>query len=257
MKKILFLFVLFIIPLYSVGSVCKPEIKTKEETIKILNLTGEVINYLEDSNAELAFIARKNDENHGVSYTHMGIAWKNDKNKWIVTNLLQSCDSQIELSTYDDGMALFFTPVPIYDSKILIPSKETQRELKEAIINKEIERFKGNIYTINSNPWSDKYQNCVQYILEAYTYVKSGKRMRTRRDVMNWYAVKGFRPQKIKVNVLERVLGPVVTKNVRFDDHKNRKKNDEIEVATAETVMAFIKKLEPESIIHEIKLEDE
>lgn len=256
MKKILFLFILFIIPLYSAGSVCKTEPKSREEAIKVFNLTGKVIDFLESNNAELGFVARKNNENHGVSYTHLGIAWKNEKGKWIVTNLLQSCENFTELSTYDDGMALFFAPVPIYDSLVLIPSKETQTNLKEAIINKEIERFKGDIYTINSNPWSDKYQNCVQYILEAYVYVKSGKTVRTRRDAINWYILKGFRPQKIKINLLERTLGPVVAKNVRFDDHKNRKKSNEIEVATAETVMGFIQKLETESTIYEVKLED-
>ena len=150
-------------------------------------------------------------------------------------------------------MALFFAPVSIYDSLVLIPSKETQTELKEAIKNKEIEKFKGDVYSINANAWSDKYQNCVQYVLEAYVYVKSGKKVKTRRDAINWTKVKGFKPQKIKVNLLERTLGPLVARNVHFDDHKDRKKPDEIEVATAETVMQFVQKLEPESTLIEIK----
>ena len=66
--------------------------------------------------------------------------------------------------------------------------------------------------------------------------------------------IKGFRPQKIKVNIFERGIGPVVAKNVHFDDHKDRKNKNEIEVATAETVMEFVQKLESESTIYEVKL---
>ena len=68
--------------------------------------------------------------------------------------------------------------------------------------------------------------------------------------------VNGFRPQKIKVNLLERGIGPMVAKNVHFDDHKDRKNDNEIEVATAETVMKFVQKLETESTIFEVKLEE-
>ena len=253
MRRALFLFMVCVFPLFSVGSVCKTEPKSREEAIRVFNLTGKVIDFLESNNAELAFVARKNKENHGISYTHLGMAWKDEQGKWVVTNLLQNCENPDELGTYDDGMALFFAPVSIYDSLILIPSKETQTELKDAIKNKEIEKFKGNVYSINANAWSDKYQNCVQYVLEAYVYVKSGKKVKTRRDAINWTKINGFRPQKIKVNLLERSLGPLVAKNVHFDDHKDRKKPDEIEVATAETVMQFIQKLESESTFIEIK----
>lgn len=76
------------------------------------------------------------------------MAWKNDKGKWIVTNLLQSCEDNEKLSTYDDGMALFFAPVSIYDSLILIPSKETQKEMKEVIISGEIERGLKEMYIL-------------------------------------------------------------------------------------------------------------
>ena len=137
MKRVLFLFMVCVIPLFSVGSVCKTEPKSKEEAIKVFDLTGKVIDFLESNNAELAFVARKNKENHGISYTHLGMAWKDDKGKWVVTNLLQNCENSDELGTYDDGMALFFAPVSIYDSLVLIPSMETQTELKEAIKNKE------------------------------------------------------------------------------------------------------------------------
>lgn len=258
MKKIVFLFLFLIsmIPLYSAGSACKTKPKSKEEATKVFNLTGKVIDFLESNSAEFAFIARKNKENHGVTYTHLGMAWKDEKGRWIVTNLLQSCEDNEKLSTFDDGMALFFAPVSIYDSLVLIPSKETQKSMKEVIRSGEIEAFKGNIYSINANVWSDKYQNCVQYVLESYVYVKSDKKVRTRRDAINWYMLKGFRPQKIKVNFFERGIGPAVARNVHFDDHKDRKNKNEIEVATAETVMKFVQKLESESTIYEVKLEE-
>ena len=258
MKKVIFLFIFLVCTtsLHSAGVACRTKPKSKEETTKVFNLTGKIIDFLESNDAGFAFLARKNKENHGITYTHLGMAWKNDKGRWIVTNLLQSCEDNEKLSTFDDGMALFFAPVSIYDSLILIPSKETQKEMKEVIISREIERFKGDVYSINANVWSDKYQNCVQYVLESYVYVKSGKKLKTRRDAINWYMINGFRPQKIKVNLLERGIGPMVAKNVHFDDHKDRKNNNEIEVATAETVMKFVQKLETESTFYEVKLEE-
>ena len=256
MKKFLFLLVILLSfsgTSYSIGSMCKDKPRTREESIKILNLTGKIIDYLDENNADLAFIARKNKDNHGVTYTHIGIAWKEDNGRWVMTNLLQSCEDRSVLATYDDGLALFFAPVKTYKSLVLIPSGETQKELKEAVKNKEIERFKGEQYSINANPWEDKYQNCVQYVLESYSYAKAGRTFETRREAIDWYRENGFKPQKIKVNLLERVFGPMITTNVKFDDHKGREKNNEIEVATPVAVMRFIQKMEPESVMYEVK----
>ena len=60
----------------------------------------------------------------------------------------------------------------------------------------------------------------------------------------------------MKVNWFERTLGPMIMPNINMDDHKDREKNNIIEVASPRKVVEFIKKVEPESSIYEIKDEN-
>ncbi len=254
MKKIFIVIVLFLVTVLSFSKQCDRKIALQmNKTIEVLDLSGKVINYLDENNSELAIIARKRSkDNHGIDYTHLGIAWKNN-GKWIVTNLLEECDNPKKGLIYDDGMALFYGSAKIYDALILIPSKKTQKEFKEVIMNRETDKFLESKYSINTNVWEDKYQNCVQFVLESYGYYKSGKIYTTRKEVINWIKENNFKPEKVKVNWLERTFGPIIMPNINMDDHKNREKINIIEIASPRTVINFIKYLEPESIIYEIK----
>ena len=150
-------------------------------------------------------------------------------------------------------MAIFYGSAKVYDALILIPSEKTQREFKEVVVNKEIDKIFDEKYSINTNVWKDEYQNCVQFVLEAYGYYKSGEKYTTRKEVISWLKDNDFQPEKVKVNWFERTLGPLILPNINMDDHKDREKSNIIEVASPRKVVEFIKKLEPESTIYEIK----
>ena len=79
MRRVLFLFMVCVFPLFSVGSVCKTEPKSREEAIRVFDLTGKVIDFLENNNAELAFVARKNKENHGIAFSRRSLVAKTSK----------------------------------------------------------------------------------------------------------------------------------------------------------------------------------
>ena len=254
MRRILIIIAIFSVTILSFSKQCDRKVALQMyKTVKVLDLSGKVINYLDESGAELAFVARKRAEkNHGIDYTHIGIAWKQD-GKWTVTNLLEECIDPKKAALYDDGVAIFYGSAKVYDALILIPSEKTQREFKEVVVNKEIDKIFDEKYSINTNVWKDEYQNCVQFVLEAYGYYKSGEKYTTRKEVISWLKDNDFQPEKVKVNWFERTLGPLILPNINMDDHKDREKSNIIEVASPRKVVEFIKKVEPESTIYEIK----
>ena len=214
----------------------------RETALKTMNLYSKVMKYLEENNVEMAFIGRKGMENKYVEYAHMGILWK-DGNDWKVTDLLQPCEGKNPV-LFDEGVAEFFMYSKVSTVKLLIPSEKTQNEVKEIFQSKEADMFLGEKYNLISNVREVKYQNCTQYILEVYSYLKSGKQFTTREEAVKWYTDNGYEPENLKISVVVRNIARM-HKHVALDDRKNGKN---LEISTVDANFAFIRKFEPDAV---------
>ena len=227
------------------SNVCRGEKIERSNILKTVNLYSQVIEHMESNNIELAFIGRKGLENKYVEYTHIGIIWK-DGDQWKVTDLLQPCEDKKPL-LYDEGVGEFFLYSKVSTVKLLIPSEKTRKEFKEAVKNREIELFLGERYSLVANAWETKYQNCTQFVLEAYSYIASDKTVKTRKEAIAWYRKNGYKPEKLKVSFIVRNVARL-HKVVALDDHKNK---ESLEIVTVNTIFDFVKKMEPESYVLE------
>ncbi|MCP1223310.1 DUF2145 domain-containing protein [Sebaldella sp. S0638] len=240
--KLIFLYFLVCFSAMSSSNACRTEKMDRETALRTMKLYGRVMEYLEENSVEMAFIGRKGLENKYVEYTHMGILWK-DGNDWKVTDLLQPCEGKNPV-LYDEGVAEFFMYSKVSTVKLLIPSGKTQSEIKEIFQNKEADMFLGEKYNLISNVWEVKYQNCTQYILEVYSYLKSGKQFTTREEAVRWYRENGYKPEKLNVSVVIRNIARM-HKHVALDDRKNGKN---LEISTVDANFDFIKRFEPNAV---------
>ena len=238
--KLVFLYLFLFLPVISSSNACRTEKIGRDTALKAVNLYTNIIKYLNENDAEMAFIGRKGLANKYVEYTHMGILWK-DGDVWKVTDLLQPCEGK-EPVLFDEGVAEFVMYSKVSTIKLLVPSKKTQSEMIEILRSNEADMFLGEEYSLISNVWETKYQNCTQYILEIYSYVISGKQFTDRKSAIKWYKENGYVPETLKISVFLRNIARL-HKHVALDDRKNGKN---LEIATVDSNMEFIKKFEPD-----------
>ena len=243
--KIFFLWILIFVIGLSSSNACRTEKIDRSVMLKTLELHKEVTEYLEKENIELAFIGRKGMANKYIEYTHMGVIWKNGE-EWTVTDLLQPCEGE-KPHLYDEGVAEFFVYSKVSTVKLLIPSKKTQDEFKQTLINKEADKFLGQKYNLLSYVWGTEYQNCTQYILEVYSYIASGKTADSRKAALKWAKENGYEPGELKAAFITRNIARL-HKHLALDDHQDKKN---LKIATVDSIFEFVKNREPESVIIE------
>jgi hypothetical protein len=180
----------------------------------------------------------------GISYTH-GAFW--------VYRTIRTADGQ-SLSGYavynlyaGDGKAwpttqsrlvqdfpLDFTRgSTVNDMAVIIPSPEMQRRIIAVIDSPAYQKVHNPAYSLVANPWSGKYQNCNNFMLDvmAVAIWDTDDPGRIAADLKAHYT-----PTIVKANALLRFFGPIADKRLRTDDQRGP-----IRTATYESLAAFMK----------------
>ena len=180
----------------------------------------------------------------GISYTH-GAFW--------VYRTIKTADGQ-SLSGYavynlyaGDGKAwptiqsrlvqdfpLDFTRgSTVNDMAVIIPSPEMQRRIIAVIDSPAYQKVHNPAYSLVANPWSGKYQNCNNFMLDvmAVAIWDTDDPQRIAADLKAHY-----KPTIVKANALLRFFGPIADKRLRTDDQSGP-----IRTATYESLAAFMK----------------
>jgi hypothetical protein len=118
------------------------------------------------------------------------------------------------------------------DVAVIIPSPEMQRRILAVIDSPTYARLHNPDYTLVSNPWERKYQNCNSFMLDVLGAAiwGTGDPDRITADLKSY-----FQPTIVKASGLQRLFGPLADGRLRTDDQ-----HGPIRTATYESLYRFL-----------------
>ncbi len=163
----------------------------------------------------------------GIEYTHVALWVYSDITSddgrtlrgYAVHNLYQLPDDASRSELVQDFPVDFFGQVYELRTGVIVPTPDLQARLLEVIASPAYARQHRPDYSVVANPFSRKYQNCTNFVLEvlmAAIYQTDDP----RRIAANVKAY--FKPQPVGLNGLERTFGPIFVGGFRTDDHDGR-----------------------------------
>jgi len=180
----------------------------------------------------------------GISYTHTAIAIYSQiqlddgqfAKGYAIYNLYQNEGNLDKSSLIVDYPVDFFWGAHVLKAGIVIPSPQLQTRIIEAIQQGNNKLLHNPKYSLLSNPFNSKYQNCTEHTLDV---INSAIYQTT--DIMQLKAnsKEYFIPQKLKVSGLKLALGGLFSKGVHSSDHKGKPKT-----ATFTTIARYLSKFD-------------
>lgn len=234
------------------GAACGDKPPTPEAVHKGMQLALKTFQSLEQSGEKLAFIGRVGSDlsKHKLRYSHIGFAWRDHpKGRWTVAHLLNRCGTAAS-ALFDEGLGFFFNDDPFaHEALLVFPSPENQDRVIKALGTALPASLHHPAYSMVSFPWSVKYQNSNQWLLEvAAAALAPEGTIYNRQQAQAWLKQAGYRPTLLKLGTFERLGGRMFRANIAFDDHPNELRfSDQIYTVTVESVAGFVRRLDPKS----------
>lgn len=214
-----------------------------------LTLALDLAQELDRDHAGIALVARVGQDlsKYGLRYSHIGIARHDPATgAWTMFEELNECGTA-HSTLYADGFGNFFLDhMFAYEAKIVVPTPGVQQRLSAALASGAAIRLHEPRYSEIAYPWSTRFQNCNQWVLETLAEALAPRAVSNRAEAQGWLHDRGYRPSILHVSPLEQFGAQVLSSNLAFDDHpQDRLMAGEIDVVTAESVMDFLTRIDP------------
>ncbi|MCF8174223.1 MAG: DUF2145 domain-containing protein [Burkholderiaceae bacterium] len=235
------LFLLIALPAFA-GQSCEEQDPTPDSLRKSFELGLATRKALDDSGAQVVILARSGQDlsKYGLSWSHAGLIWRDHPaGRWIAVHLLNDCGSD-QSALYNEGLANFFADTPLrWEGLVIIPDAEMQSKLSAALASDIPVRLHKPAYNMVAYPFSTRYQNSNQWVLELIAASTSGTE--NREQAQHWLLANGYHPSQLKISALTRLGGRMFRANVAFDDHPSAQRwADRIDTVTVESIEAFL-----------------
>ncbi len=193
---------------------------------RMLRFAAIVRAQLESSDDDVALVSRSGIdlERFDIRYSHSGIALRRGEVPWSVRQLYYACDEG-RPRLYDQGIAGFLmntdeTAVG-YVSIVTLPRAHAEALEATARDRTLALRLLSARYSANAYPFSDRYQNCNQWVMEllaaALGALSEGDDLRIRAQ--DWLHAHGYEPARVRIDShLTKFAGGFMPL-VSFDDH--------------------------------------
>ena len=150
----------------------RPHEPTADQKDVLLRFGAIVKDTLAGSGHDVALVSRSGLDLHwlGARYSHEGVALRNaDNGAWPVRELYYSCDEK-KPRIYDEGLASFLMGTDDVESGwvsiVLLPPEESDALRRAAADKRQALGVLGATYSANAYPYSTRYQNCNQWVME-------------------------------------------------------------------------------------------
>ncbi|MBJ7311070.1 DUF2145 domain-containing protein [Rugamonas sp. CCM 8940] len=214
---------------------------------------------LNASGSDIAIVGRQGQDlsKYGLKYTHVGVAYRGDaRQPWRVYELLNDCGTASS-DLWIDGLANFFLADPFtLDAILIVPPEKLRAKLAEHLRAPGVLRGLHEAkYNMVAYPFSTKYQNSNQWVLELLAAAEaSDVRIRSREQAQAWLKMAGYQPTEMHIGPLTRLGGRIVKANVAFDDHPSALRfSDRINAVTVDSIVAFVRQRDEGWTFTEIK----
>jgi hypothetical protein len=227
------------------GQPCPEKPAEPKDTVKNLQLATKVRERLEASGATVAFVGRAGIDlrEFGLIYSHVGFAWRDHpRGRWFTFHLLNPCgEGRSELT--DQSLEDFYNvELFTYDAIMVLPSKENQLKLLKTFFSPLAPSLHHIDYNMISNPWSTKYQNSNQWVLEVTAAALAPENtVNNRAQAQLWLKQAGFVPSKTVIGAMRRLGSRMFSPHVFFDDRDGDERMSGVyNTVTVESIIAFI-----------------
>lgn len=232
------------------GQACEERPSSIETFSSGMKLAHATLAALEATDAQVALISRVGQDlsRQQLRYSHMAYVWRDHpKGRWLVVHELNDCGTA-HSALYDEGLANFFFDVFAHEASILIPSAQSQARIVAMLASPLARRLHSPRYNMLAYAFSTRYQNSNQWVLETYAASASELPILDRAKAQQWLKLAGYAPLTVHVPTPQRLGARLFRANVEFDDHPfGRRAAGQIDTVTVESVLRFVKRIDPEA----------
>ena len=232
------------------GGACSETPPTAESVRKGLQLALNTFQALDASGERLALIGRVGSDlsKHNLRYSHMAMVWRDHpKGRWGIVHMLNKCATATS-ALYDEGLGNFFNDDPFaYEALLLFPSSAYQERVIQALGTALPAGMYHPGYSMVAYPWSTRYQNSNQWLLEvlAGALAPEGSVL-NRSQAQSWLKQSGYQPTLLHLGPLQRLGGRLFRANIAFDDHPfELRASNRIYTVTVDSIADFVRRLDP------------
>ena len=194
---------------------------------RLIQVAGIIKNELERSGHSLAIVSRSGLALQRLDqrYSHAGISLKASSNApWSVRQLYYACDEQ-RPRIFDQGMTGFVLGAhdtsESYISIVLLPDAAAGALERAALDDAQALQLLGGTYSANAHAFSQRYQNCNQWLAEllatAWGPLPPGER--AREGAQQWLRSEGYQPSVLKVGWQPLMWVAAALPWLHSDDH--------------------------------------
>jgi hypothetical protein len=241
------------------GTACSDAPPTPDSIRKGLQLALQTFQALDASGQKLALIGRVGSDlsKHKLRYSHMAAVWRDHpKGRWSVVHMLNQCGTA-NSALYEEGLGNFFNDDPFaYEAILVFPGAAGQEQLIRALGTALPDSLYHPGYNMVAYPWSTRYQNSNQWLLEvlAGAWAPPGA-VFNRQQAQAWLKQSGYQPTLLRLGALERLGGRMFKANIAFDDHPNELRfSDQIYTVTVESIVDFVRRRDGDARVVVLKL---
>ncbi|HEX7867899.1 MAG TPA: DUF2145 domain-containing protein [Variovorax sp.] len=228
---------------------------TASQQDRVLRFTAVVQQALSDTGSDAVLISRSGLDlsRFRIRYSHTAIAWKGADGTWLARQLYYACDEG-HPRLYDQGLAGFVMGIDDatlgYVSIVSLPA-EAARALRQAALDTpRALRLLAARYSANAYPFSLRYQNCNQWVMEllavAWGDLPDGDDLRERSQ--QWLRAAPYRPEPVDVGSHALIFASNFVPLIHLDDHPEEDIYAlKLRVSLPSTVEAFVREQRPGS----------
>jgi hypothetical protein len=223
--KISLLLLIWITPTTFAGSGASKEATLDPE--EIIKFAKDVEKYAASKGARAFIISRlgtpKAELPKGINFTHTAVAVYSTiqlsdgktVQGYAIHNLYQDSEDSNASSIIIDYPVDFFWSAFELKAGIIIPTPELQQLLLDNIANSKHLSLHNPNYSLLSNPFNSKYQNCTEYILDV---INASIYQTTDIQQLKKNTQAHFKPKRIKRS-LKLLLGRILKDDLTTKDH--------------------------------------
>jgi hypothetical protein len=160
----------------------------------------------------------------GIRFSHAAVAWRSEGGGWSARQLYYACDER-RPRIYDQGLAGFAMgiddPALGHVAIVRLPGPAAQSLRRAALDASRALHLLGPAYSANAYPFSLRYQNCNQWVLEmlATAWGDLPDAPDLRRGAQQWLAQAHYDPEPVAVGSHALMFAASFVPFVHLDDH--------------------------------------
>jgi len=195
----------------------------------LLRFGGVIKAELEKSGGSVAILSRSGLDlsRFQVRYSHAGVSLKQSGNTpWSVRQLYYACDEK-KPRIFDQGIAGFLMgtddPSVGYVSMLLLPADAAASLERAALDDRQSLKLLATTYSANAYPFSVRYQNCNQWMIELLAAAWGGDTVAASDDLRGaaqaWLKAQSYAPHTFDVGSHLLMAAGAFVPWVHSDDH--------------------------------------